>query len=175
MASTDNVGTLSFLAKITTFLVALFCWFYVGTSSILLVTGRFEHDHYWIWMPIILMAYFVLEFVGIRSKIPRLIIFSCVIWTYITWYSIRNLINVSQLPIKGWVSYSRISNHSINFIKLTNLYHWFIFDCRNYNLIWAVPFMLFAFFKAEVQIQLAEEMMKETREEPLIPPTMEKV
>ena len=172
MASTGNLGTLSFLAKITTFLVALFCWFYVGTSSILLVTGRFEHDHYWIWMPIILMAYFVLEFVGIRCKIPRLIIFSCVIWTYITWYSIRNLINVSQLPIKGWVSYSRISNHSINFIKLTNLY---LFDCRNYNLIWAVPFMLFAFFKAEVQIQLAEEMMKETREEPLIPPTMEKV
>jgi len=146
MASTGNLGTLSFLAKITTFLVALFCWFYVGTSSILLVTGRFEHDHYWIWMPIILMAYFVLEFVGIRCKIPRLIIFSCVIWTYITWYSIRNLINVSQLPIKG-----------------------------NYNLIWAVPFMLFAFFKAEVQIQLAEEMIKETREEPLIPPTMEKV
>ena len=175
MASSDNVGTLSFLAKITTFLVALFCWFYVGTSSILLVNGRFEHDHYWIWMPIILMAYSVLEFVGIRSKIPRLIIFSCVIWTYITWYSIRNLINVSQLPIKGWVSYSRILNHSINFMKLTNLYHWFIFDCRNYNLIWAVPFMLFAFFKAEVQIQLAEEMMKETREEPLIPPTMEKV
>ena len=35
--------------------------------------------------------------------------------------------------------------------------------------------MLFAFFKAEVQIQLAEEMMKETREEPKIPPTMEKV
>merc|ERR1712020_670077 len=94
MASTDNIGTLSFLAKITTFLVALFCWFYVVTSSILLVTGRFEHDHYWIWMPIILMAYFVLEFVGIRSKIPRLIIFSCVIWTYITWYSIRTLIDV---------------------------------------------------------------------------------
>ena len=99
----------------------------------------------------------------------------CHIWTYITGVSIQTLINVSQLPIKGWVSYSRISNHSINLIKLTNLYHWFIFDCRNYNLIWAVPFMLFAFFKAEVQIQLAEEMMKETREEPKIPPTMEKV
>merc|ERR1711983_761816 len=146
MASTDNVGTLSFLARITTFLVALFCWFYVCTISIILVTGRFEHDHFWIWMPIILMAYFVLEFVGIRSKIPRLIIISCVIWTYITWVSIRTLINVSQLPLKG-----------------------------NYKLIWAVPFMLFAFFKAEVQIQLAEEMMKETREEPKIPPTMEKV
>jgi len=94
------------------------------------------------------MALFVLEYVGLHFKIHRLIICSCILWVLIAAYSIRTLIGISEQQLKG-----------------------------NYDLIWAIPFMLFACFKAEVHIRLAEEMMKETTEEPKMPPkpTMEKV
>merc|ERR1712001_561571 len=94
------------------------------------------------------MALFVLEYVGLHFKIHRRIICSCILWVLIAAYSIRTLIGISEQQLKG-----------------------------NYDLIWAIPFMLFACFKAEVHIRLAEEMMKETTEEPKMPPkpTMEKV
>ena len=40
-------------------------------------------------------------------------------------------------------------------------------------MFWAIPHMLWCWFKAELHFRLAEEMMKETREEPNMSPLTE--
>lgn len=168
-------STYTSLAKTTTFFFALGLESgFVCSLISMLIAGHFNLAVF--GLAALSMALFVLEYVGLHFKIHRLIICSCILWVLIAAYSIRTLIGISEQQLKGWVNHSRISIHSINFIMLT----WqFIFEIeyRNYDLIWAIPFMLFACFKAEVHIRLAEEMMKETTEEPKMPPkpTMEKV
>ena len=95
MASTDKVGTLSSLAKATTF--GFVFSFSLGSLSGLIapILG--------VWLVVLLMlAYLALEFVGLHFKIRRLILLAIVMWSFhfvLSWLAI--LIPVTKQPLKG--------------------------------------------------------------------------
>ena len=94
MASTDKVGTLSSLAKATTF--GFVFSFSLGSLSGLIapILG--------VWLVVLLMlAYLALEFVGLHFKIRRLILLAIVIWTFNSVASGVILIGVAKQPLKG--------------------------------------------------------------------------
>ena len=109
-------STYTSLAKITTFIFAV-C---VGSSFVcrlisMSIAGHFIPELFVI--AVLVMAYLVLEYVGLHFKIPLLIIWSLFFWFHYANFFIRKLIDVStRQPLKGWVIFSRISIHSINFI-----------------------------------------------------------
>merc|ERR1712110_771461 len=129
----NMASTYTFLAKITTLIVAV-C---LGSGFVCSLISMLESGHFspvFFGIAVLFMAWFVLEYVGLHCKIRFLIIWSCIIWVNFATHFIRKLIDVSV-------------REQLSMFVLKG----------NYDLIWAIPLMLFACFKAGVQILLTME------------------
>ena len=97
MAPTDNVGTLSSLAKATTF---VFAFSFSLVNTIIFFANP---NTTCVWSVVLFMAslaYLALESVGLHLKIRRLIILACVIWLINAVFSMWIFIAVAKQPFK---------------------------------------------------------------------------